>query len=409
MNIAIYAYGRAGGRIAHQFKRMERWTMDHITEQIVVVDTAQRPLNQLDKIDEDNRLLIGHNRLEGRGTGHDIEEGVTVAKQTNNYVVNTASDLSRYDIDAFLVIGSLGGGTGSGGAPVIARSLSNIFDKTPVYGVGVVPSVHDPPVCKYNASRAIQTFARETHNLLLFDNDQMDVFEPKDKEPDEWDEVFEDANETIARCLHLLFTADERKTPSHLSGATPTKDDIINALNTGGISTVGYKAEILPRSARPGVTGMISGAAASLAKAIKSPENPNNTVEIPHPVDMVDDSVGEDALMLECDALQAEKIMFNLIAPKGYLSREDVNDVSDWAEEVTNAAENRVAAYPMKSKRTGVLAVYSAIPTMSKKIERIQRRGSELASKYEQRKIEEEFPKKRDVFNESPYDVPPAF
>jgi hypothetical protein len=259
MNIGIFAYGRTGCKIADRFKRFEKRTMNHVSEFIMAADTSAAQLHSLQRIDEDWKLVYGRGEFEGKGTRADLEPAVEAAKKTTGNIAKATNSVSKDEIDAFVVMGSLGGGTGGGGAPICAKVLSDQFKNIPVYGVGVLPSTHEPDLFTLNTARALQSFSRETDNILLFDNDHLGVSLPdyNPAVPDDTPpgDVFGDVNQDIARCLHMLFTADEKKEPSHLTDTTIDTDTLTKVLGTGGLSTMCYTKQTLPRPARPGIIG----------------------------------------------------------------------------------------------------------------------------------------------------------
>lgn len=261
MNIGIFAFGRAGCKIADEFKRFEYHSMIHISEFIFAADTAQRQLNELSHIDEDWQLLFGQRQFERRGSRGDLEGALEQSKRITGNIKQVVNNVSTRDIDAFLIIGSLGGGTGAAAAPLCAQILSQNYSKTPVYGVGILPANREANVYTLNAARSIQSFSSETDNLLLFDNDHLNIAMPASNPnvPDDADpdDVFDTVNQDIARCLHILFTADERSEKSRLEGSTADTDQLVRVLSAGGLSTMSYVTETLPRPARPGVTGRV--------------------------------------------------------------------------------------------------------------------------------------------------------
>ncbi len=259
MNIGIFAYGRTGCKIAERFKKLEIQSMTHISEFIAAFDTSSSQLNELSKIDDDWQVLYGQQQFEAAGTGGKLKPAIEAANQTKQNIATAVNSVSRREMDAFVVIGSLGGGTGASGAPVCASVLSENFPHTPIYGVGILPSRHDPDIYKLNAARSVQSFSRETDNVILFDNEQLNValpeYHPEIDDGTDPDDVFHEVNDDIARCLHTVFSSDEKTGTGKLSGATMTTDEIVHVLSAGGLSSMCYVTETLPRAARPGIRG----------------------------------------------------------------------------------------------------------------------------------------------------------
>lgn len=262
MNIGIFAFGRAGCKIADEFKRFEKRTMTHVSEFIFAADTASAIVNDLSHIDDDWAFTYGKQKFEGRGSRADLEPAIRVTKHLSQNIRGAVQTTSRRELDAFLVIGSLGGGTGAAGVSVCSQVLSETYQDIPIYGVGILPEQNEPEMYRMNAARSIQSFSANADNVILFDNDHLGVSVPEanpnisdDADPDT---VFQDVNHDIARCLHLLFTADEVRPSGHLQGTTIKPDQLVDVLSAGGLSTMCYVTETLPRPARPGLTGRIS-------------------------------------------------------------------------------------------------------------------------------------------------------
>jgi hypothetical protein len=124
----------------------------------------------LEHIAEDQRVLIGQSRVKGHGVGADNELGAEIAEEDIDEVQGAIDSIPVHEVDAFLVVAGLGGGTGSGGAPVLAKHLKRIYTE-PVYGLGILPGSDEGGIYTLNAARSFQTFVREVDNLMVFDND----------------------------------------------------------------------------------------------------------------------------------------------------------------------------------------------------------------------------------------------
>jgi hypothetical protein len=449
MKIAIIAYGRTGCRIAENFARFESLSRNHPTELTVGIDTGQRQLNNLKCIDDDHTILIGYNKHEGRGTGRDLADGVSAAKRSAASVLNATNGVSKFNMDAFVVIGSLAGGTGGGGAPLVARDLGNRFD-LPVYGVGVLPSNHEPDVYKLNAARSMQSFARETDNLILFDNDHLGIAEPKympGVSPDvDLERHWRDANQDIARCLHMLFTADEINVPSRLEGSQATTQDLNEILNTGGISTMCYAAEELPRAAQPGIYGRFwelvdfyrtlikvklherqqdrvnnsiadeTGVTDSADEGpVSEPRNapdmgkkPSFERDWPRPAKLAPLLLDPGNAMINCNPGHTTRSLFILGGPKRLLTSQNPIEIRDWASKETSTQRVIAGNYPMKSKKVCTLAVCSHIPLPNRVLE-LQNEASTIAEQINKHRAQRGDPKDLNVFDNVRTEVPPSF
>src|SRR6056297_4223089 len=170
MKLAMIGFGQAGGKIVDKFVEYDRRTGAGVVRSAIAVNTAKADLAGLDNVPQENRVLIGQARVKGHGVGADNELGAEVAEEDIDEVQNAIDQVAVHEIDAFLIVAGMGGGTGSGGAPVIAKHLKRIYTE-PVYGLGILPGSDEGGIYTLNAARSFQTFVREVDNLMLFDND----------------------------------------------------------------------------------------------------------------------------------------------------------------------------------------------------------------------------------------------
>jgi tubulin-like protein CetZ len=64
----------------------------------------------------------------------------------------------------------MGGGSESGGAPVVAKHLKRIYTE-PVDGLGILPRSDEGGIYTLTTARSFLTFVREVNNLMVFDTD----------------------------------------------------------------------------------------------------------------------------------------------------------------------------------------------------------------------------------------------
>ncbi|MFB6361884.1 MAG: cell division protein, partial [Halobacteriales archaeon] len=169
MKLAMIGIGQAGGKIVDKFLWYDRQTDSNVVRTAIAINTAKADLIGLENIPEDNRVLIGQSRVKGHGVGADNELGAKIAEEEIDEVQGTIDNVPVHEIDAFLVVAALGGGTGSGGAPVVTRHLKRIYTE-PVYGLGILPGSDEGGIYTLNAARSFESFVEEADNLLVFDN-----------------------------------------------------------------------------------------------------------------------------------------------------------------------------------------------------------------------------------------------
>jgi hypothetical protein len=261
MKVGILAFGRAGCRIADRIQRFDIRTPHEVTEFVMASDTSAKHLDELTYIDEDETALFGEEKYNGLGTDGVIPEITPIVEEVMGDLKTTITTRRVDDVDAFVVLGSLGGGTGGAGMSVCTDMLRDKLTRTPVYSIGVLPALADADIYTVNAAKTVQSVANASDNLILVDNEKLGLVHPKwnsemddDTNPSR---VFKNSNEKIARCLHMVLSADEPTPTDKLNGTIAEPREIKQILATGGLSTFGYVSQTLPREARPGAMNRI--------------------------------------------------------------------------------------------------------------------------------------------------------
>jgi len=247
MHVAVIGFGNAGGKIADAILEFEADTGRSLCKDVLAVNSAEIDLAKPDRIPEDRRLLIGqtHERVKGRGVGADPELGAEVARRDLGEIDRALDTVPVYDIDAFLIVAGLGGGTGSGGAPIVSRHLREMYAE-PVYGLGVLPSADEGGRPSLNAARSLQSFTDATDSLVLFDNDA-------------WRQAgetmasgYDRTNTELARRVTTLLGAGALD-DSTVSENAMDASDINRTLSTDGVSTIAYASADLDRETKGGL------------------------------------------------------------------------------------------------------------------------------------------------------------
>ena len=236
MRILWIGYGQAGGKLINALMGMKQKSY-----QGIAINTENADLAGLKKVND--RVIIGKYKQKGRGVGADLDLGAEIAQKSLSLMMDRIDRLGNtLDPEAFWIVSGLAGGTGAGGAHILADELKSIFH-IPVYGMGVLPSTSGMPPEKevLNLSNSLTSFERWQQyfdNILLIDNQQ---YERRDDTRESLEEMYERINTDIARRLTLILTAGEAKHPPQEVLSTP---EIKATLGTqGDISTIGYRGE----------------------------------------------------------------------------------------------------------------------------------------------------------------------
>jgi len=342
MQLAMIGFGQAGGKIVDKFLEYDQQTGSGIVRSAVAVNTAKADLMGLERIPEENRVLIGQARVKGHGVGADNELGAEIAEEDIDEVQGAIDNIPVHEVDAFLIVAGLGGGTGSGGSPVLAKHLKRIYTE-PVYGLGILPGGDEGGIYTLNAARSFQTFVREVDNLLVFDNDAWR------KTGESVEGGYEQINDEIVRRFGVLFGAGEVGTGEDVAESVVDSSEIINTLSGGGVSTVGYAAE----SVETGSGGLLS----RFKGDDDSMESANTTNRITSLVRKA--ALGR--LTLPCEIDGAERALLVISGPPEHLNRKGIERGRKWLEEQTGSMEVRGGDYPVGEPNVAAAVLLSGV------------------------------------------------
>ena len=343
MKLAMIGFGQAGGKIVDKFLEYDERTGSGIVRSAVAVNTAKADLLGLDRIPEENRVLIGQARVKGHGVGADNELGAEIAEEDIDEVQGAIDNIPVHEIDAFLIVAGLGGGTGSGGSPVLAKHLKRIYTE-PVYGLGVLPGGDEGGIYTLNAARSFQTFVREVDNLLVFDNDAWR------KTGESVEGGYDEINSEIVRRFGVLFGAGEIGSGDNVAESVVDSSEIINTLSGGGVSTVGYATESVETEDSGGLLSRFKGGDEDLDTA-------NTTNRITSLVRKA--ALGR--LTLPCEIDGAERALLVLSGPSAHLNRKGIERGRKWLEEQTGSMEVRGGDYPIREPNVAAAVLLSGV------------------------------------------------
>jgi len=144
MKLATIGVGNAGSKIIDRMIEFEQSTGRDLCRHALVINTARTDLAKPQHVPENRRVLIGetHKKAKGHGVGGDAAVGAEVAKTDIDEIRRIFDDVEIHEVDAILVAAGLGGGTGSGAAPVVIEELQKMYDE-PVYGLGMLPGKYE--------------------------------------------------------------------------------------------------------------------------------------------------------------------------------------------------------------------------------------------------------------------------
>ena len=335
MKLAMIGFGQAGGKVVDKFLEYDQRTGSEIVRAAVAVNTAKADLMGLERIPQEQRVLIGQSRVKGHGVGADNELGAEVAEEDIGEVQGAIDGIPVHEVDAFLIVAGLGGGTGSGGAPVLAKHLKRIYTE-PVYGLGILPGSDEGGIYTLNAARSLKTFVDEVDNLMLFDNDAWR------SSGESVGEGFDAINRELVQRFGVLFSAGEITEGSDVAESVVDSSEIINTLKGGGISSLGYADVEVDEPKR---SGLLSRFGNDSNEGIDSTEATNRITSLVRKATL-------GRLTLPCEVSGTERALLVVAGPPEYLNRKGIEHGRKWLEEQTGSMEVRGGDYPRRGEGT---------------------------------------------------------
>ncbi len=320
----------------------------------IVVNTARTDLMGLDNIELKDRILIGQTVVKGHGVGTDNVTGAKITADEIDSIINIIDNRGTHDIDAFVICAGLGGGTGSGGSPVLARHLKRIY-REPVYALGILPAPEEGRLYSYNAARSLSTLVNEADNTFIFDNSAWK------NEGESVRGAYQRLNDEIVRRFGVLFRAGE-VSKAGIGEMVVDSSEIINTLRGGGMSSVGYAiSETVSKSTRQKQGfggGFLRGGLKKREVAEEVLTGEDKSAKI---IGLVRRAM-LGRLTMPCDYTTAERALVLVAGPPGEMDRKGgVEKSKSWVEENIAGVEVRGGDYPTESSKVAAVVVLATI------------------------------------------------
>lgn len=356
MRVFFIGFGQAGGKIADMFIEQDK-KMAAQNFRAISVNTARTDLMGLKNIGLRDRILIGQTMVKGHGVGTDNVTGAKVTSDEIDSVINAIDSRGTHDIDAFVIIAGLGGGTGSGGSPVLARALKRIY-REPVYALGILPAPEEGRLYSYNAARSLSTLVNEVDNTFLFDNSAWK------NEGESIKSAYQRLNDEIVRRFGVLFRAGE-VTKMGVGEMVVDSSEIINTLRGGGISSVGYAiTEVVSRRTKQ-QKGIFGGLKDTISRTASGRKEASEEVLLGEDKSAKIIALVRRAMLgrltLPCDYSSAERALVLIAGPPEEMDRKGVEKSKSWVEENIAGIEVRGGDYPVDSNYIAAVVVLATV------------------------------------------------
>ena len=319
MNVVLIGVGQAGGEITQALVEFDERMGFGAVRGALATNSAKTDLQALDL----DTVLVGGDRVKGHGVGGDNELGAEVMQADAGEVMDSLDGRITAEADAVFVVAGLGGGTGSGGAPVLAKGLNRVYS-IPVYALGVLPGRGEGAMYQANAGRSLKTLVREADATLLVDNDA-------------WhgagqsvEEAFDAINQAIAQRIGLLLASGEAV--EGVAESVVDSSEVINTLRSGGIAALGY---------------------ASAEASEDSGENVNTVTSVTRKALLTGTSLP--------DAVTADSALLVVAGDADRIPRKGVERARSWVEEETGSMQVRGGDFPLDSESLASLVLLGGV------------------------------------------------
>jgi cell division protein FtsZ len=158
-NITVIGLGGAGG---NTITCLAAEGID--SAKLVAANTDAQHLH--DQVTADTKLLIGRDRTGGRGAGAVPQIGEEAARENSDDIAGILDGS-----DMVFVTAGLGGGTGTGAAPVVARTAREMGALT--IGIVTTPFSAEGEQRRTNATAGLERLREVTDSVLLIPNDRL--------------------------------------------------------------------------------------------------------------------------------------------------------------------------------------------------------------------------------------------
>jgi cell division GTPase FtsZ len=352
MKLVVLGFGQCGGRIADELARLNKRARTYRGIEIITgayaINTDVADLSGLSTIKPDyqHRILIGGRKTGGHGVGKINELGAEIAREDSDKIIEAIRTTKRlFESDAFLLIASSGGGTGSGAIPIMTQLIKERYGDKPVYDVIVLPFEHEEQNeerAVYNSAVCLKSVSSVADATILIDNQR---YIRKDSSLRNNLSLI---NQLIAEPFYNLLCAGEEKKGKHIGAKTLDAGDIIQTLS--GWTVLGYGQTLLP--------------VFSPLFKLRRQNFKNKSTETFNGMQAMDAAISE--LSMKCNTQDANRAMYLITAPAKETNMDLIKELADYLRELAPKAVIRSGDYPRKRGKLDITVILSELDTVEK-------------------------------------------
>ncbi len=351
MKVVVVGFGQCGSKIADEFSRLNGRARlrrgIEITSGVFAVNTDVADLSSLTSVKSDyqHRILIGNRKTSSHGVGKINEVGAELARQDADKVIDALRSAERfYEADAFLLIASAAGGTGSGSMPVMAQKIKERHEDKPVYALVVLPFEHEETTearTIHNAATCLKATYSTTNAVFLVDNQR---YVKKDSS---LMNNMAAINRLIAEPFYDVLCTGEEKKAKHIGARLLDAGDIIQTLS--GWTVLGYGK---------------SGLSAIRLPFYRTRNFRKKSTETHKGIQAMDEAISN--LSLKCNPQDSGSALYLLSGPQVEMNMDLVKELGDYLRDLAPEATIRYGDYPRKQDSLRTTVILSQLKSVEK-------------------------------------------
>ena len=351
MKLLVIGLGQCGGRVADEFAKLNRKAQRQRGIEIVTgtfaVNTDAADLGGITTIKRDyqHRILIGGRKTGGHGVGKINELGAEIAKGDADKVIDAIRTTRQfYETDAFLLIASAAGGTGSGSIPVITQHVKERYSDKPVYAAVVLPFEHEEQTEErtiFNAATCLKSTYSVADAVILIENQR---YIRKDSS---LSNNLAKINALIAEPFYNILCAGEETKSKNIGAKLLDAGDIMQTVV--GWTVLGYGTSQVPLIRLPGS---------------RSRDFRRKGSETQKGIQTMDAAISE--LSLNCNPEDSRRALYLVSAPSREMNVDLIKELGDYLRGIAPQAVIRNGDYPREKGSLDVSVIMSELSDVEK-------------------------------------------
>ncbi len=388
MKFVVIGLGQCGSQIADEFARLNRRAQVQrgieIITGVFAVNTDAADLSGLSSVrpDYQHRILIGGRKTSGHGVGKINELGAEVAREDGDKVIDAIRTARHFfETDAFLIVASSAGGTGSGSLPIMTQMLKDRYMDKPVYALVVLPFEHEEQTEErtiYNTATCLKSISSVADAVFLIDNQRYvrKDFSIRNN--------LAKINALVVEPFYNLLCAGEEKKAKFVGSKVLDAGDIIQTLV--GWTTIGFGKSPLPLIRFP---------------FERTRNFRKKSTETHKGIMAMDEAISE--LSIKCKPVDTGRALYLISAPAREMNMDLAKELGDYLKDIASEAIIRNGDYPRGGGSLDVTVVLSELSDVEK-IKNYYSRAAEFIQDLKSRQVDIEG--KQREFEEASKNIP---